>query len=79
MRRARALINSEPPRYHLSLWLLVGMLLAYVIDGSTSGMFLVWILVVIGWFVLYVLAIGCAALAKAEDSFWHWYAGRSPD
>jgi hypothetical protein len=55
------------------------MLLAYVIDGSTSGMFLVWILVVIGWFVLYVLAIGCAALAKAEDSFWQWYAGRSPD
>lgn len=72
-RRTRDLFRAEPWHYLLSLWLLVAMLLAYVIAGKSSGVFVVLILVTICWFVLYGLAIGCLLLGRAEARFWDWF------
>jgi hypothetical protein len=68
-------LKREPKRYLFSLCLLAGMLLERAISGGTSRVFVVWIVVVIGWFVLYALALLVAALVRAEDAFWRWVAG----
>src|SRR2546430_2066963 len=63
MDRARRALAKEPWYYLLSLALLVVMLDAYVIGGSTSGVFLVFILITIAWFLLYEFVLMCAVLA----------------
>jgi TRAP-type uncharacterized transport system fused permease subunit len=73
MRRARDAVRAEPWHYLVSLWLLVAMLLAYVVEGRSSGVFVVIILVTICWFVLYGVAMGCLLLARAEARFWDWF------
>ena len=72
----RRALPREPWHYELSLWLLVVMLLVYLVRGSTSGAFVVLILVTIGWFALYGFVILCGVLARADDAFWDWFAGR---
>jgi len=79
MGRARDVFRGEPWRYKLSLWLLVTMLLAYVISGSSSGVFLVFIVAAMGWFVLYGFVLGCVLLARTEESFWAWFVRQTAD
>ena len=74
MDRARRALAKEPWYYLLSLALLVVMLDAYVIGGSTSGVFLVFILITIAWFLLYEFVMMCALLARAEGAFWEWFS-----
>jgi TRAP-type uncharacterized transport system fused permease subunit len=73
MGRARDVVRAEPWHYLLSLWLLVAMLVAYLVAGEASGVFIVFILVTICWFVLYGIAIGCLLLGRAEARFWEWF------
>jgi hypothetical protein len=73
MRRARDVFRAEPWHYLVSLWLLAAMLLAYVLAGDASGVFIVLIMVTICWFVLYAVAIGCLLLARVEARFWDWF------
>jgi hypothetical protein len=73
MARARHALRTEPWHYLLSLWLLVAMLLAYVIAGEATGVFIVLILAAICWFLLYGVVMGCLLLARAEARFWDWF------
>jgi len=75
MARARCALGKEPWHYVLSLALLVVMLDAYVIGGATSGLFLVFVLVTIAWFLLYGFVILCGVFARADNAFWDWFAG----
>jgi hypothetical protein len=77
MARLRDVLRAEPWHYLMSLWLLVAMLLAYVLAGASSGVFVVFILVTICWFVLYGVVGFCLVLARAEDRFWHWFSRQS--
>jgi hypothetical protein len=77
MDRARRALGKEPWHHVLSLALLVVMVDAYVIGGTTSGVFLVFILIAIGWFLLYGFVIFCGLLARADNAFWDWLAGRT--
>ena len=74
MGRLRDVFRAEPWHYLLSLWLLVAMMVAYVLAGASSGVFMVFILAAICWFAVYAVVIGCLLLAKFEDRFWHWFS-----
>ena len=73
MGRLCDVFRAEPWHYLLSLWLLVAMLVAYLVAGASSGVFIVFILVTISWFVLYGVAIACLLLDRAEARFWDWF------
>jgi hypothetical protein len=67
-------LKREPKRYLFSLWLLDGMLLDRMISGAAGRVFVVWIVVVIGWFALCAVALLMVELARVADLFWRWFA-----
>lgn len=78
MEGVRRAVRGEPWHYQMSLALLIGMVLAHRIGGSTSGAFVIFILVTIGWFLLYGFAMVCEILARVDNEFWDWFTEQGP-